>query len=265
MHPILARFGPFLVYSYEVVLGVGIIVCIALSAWLLKENQSRREQWYDTALIGAFLAILSGRAVYVLAHWDYFSEAPQEIWLVWRGGLSYHGALVAFLVGIWLWTKLRHRQFSDYAEVIALDLPLLSAFGWLACLLDGCAFGRTAEAGILVADLPDSLGVYELRYETQLMGLILSALIFGALFYFRRRMEEVPLFWLSLLLVSASHFNLGLYRGDEMVMIGTVRLDVLVDGLLAVLALTSLVIETRRLAGTKRGADLQNKNSVSSN
>jgi hypothetical protein len=33
---------------------------------------------------------------------------------------------------------------------------------------------------------------------------------------------------------------------------------VLVDGLLAVLALTSLVIETRRLAGAKRGTDLQN-------
>lgn len=75
-------------------------------------------------------------------HWAYFAENPGEIGLVWRGGLSYHGVLIAGLLGTWGWLRWQGRSFGYYADLLAPALALASSFGWLACYLAACAYGR---------------------------------------------------------------------------------------------------------------------------
>lgn len=245
MYPILARFGPFLIYSYEVVLGIGVFVSFGLAARLLREDPPRRDRWIDAILFGALFAILGGRMVYVISHWSYFAEVPEDIWLVWRGGLSYHGALVFGLFAFWLWTRWRGRAFSDYAGILALALALMSVFGWLACYLEGSAYGIETTIGLLSGDLPDSFGVYSVRYHSQLLGLFLSAGVFLVLLALHKRLPPLLLFWLAVGMLAMSRLLVTFVRGDDMMMLGPLRLDTIADGVLLFAAIGALLFAFR--------------------
>lgn len=245
MYPILARYGPFLIYSYEFVLAIGIGACIGLAAWLTREKRQLRIPLVNAILISVLLAMVGGRIVFVLAEWSYYVEEPGEIWLVWRGGLSYHGALIVGLVSLWVWTIWRKHSFKDFTGFLAPALALISVFGWFACWLEGCAYGEETALSLLSGDLPDSYGVYSVRYQTQMMGLILSALLFSVVLLLYRRLRPLQLFWLTVGGLAVGRLIVTLFRGDEAPMIGTFRVDTITDGLMALAALISLAVISR--------------------
>lgn len=238
MVPILGRHGPFFFYSYTALLGSGLLLALGLTrGWA--RDRSAPSWWHGVALALA-AALLAGRAGFVASRVDYYRLHPDEIGLVWQGGLSYHAALLAALATLWWWCRRRGWSFYRLAALLAPGALLWGATGWLACYLEGCAYGRETAPGWPAADLPDSFGVYAVRYQTQLMGaaaFLLLALVFWRL---RRTLRPDALFWLSLALASGSRALLSLWRGDPVVAIAGWRLDTLADGLLALVAAVML-------------------------
>src|SRR5690606_34835067 len=139
-------------------------------------------------------ALLAGRVAFVRLNAAYFAENPFEAWQVWLGGLNYHGALLGGLAGLWLWARITRRPFYRYAGLLATGIALLSAFGWAACRFEGCAYGLPAPLGLLTADLPDNLGVFAVRYRTQLFGFLGSLAVFALSLWAFRRARPVLLF-----------------------------------------------------------------------
>ena len=258
MYPILARYGPFLVYSYEVTLALGILACLGLLTWMTRDEPERRGRLFSAILLAALIAVLGGRVIFVLSQWSYYTERPGEIWLVWRGGLSYHGALIAGLVALWLWSWRRRTRFEEFAGPIALALPLLGVFGWIACWLEGCAFGQETTIGLLSADLPDSFGVYAVRYQIQVLGVIFSVAVFTLILDLYKSMRPLILFWLAIGSLAVSRIFLSLLRGDQAPFMAGLRADTAADGVLALLAVSALVIlavsEYRSRSNSIRGA-----------
>lgn len=241
MYPILGRYGPFFLYSYTVVMGLAIAAGIGLTAWLERRDGIARPGWIDGLLVALVAALVGGRIGFVLANRVYFQEQSDEIGLVWRGGLSYHGLLLAGLVALWVWTIWRRQPFGFYAGLLAPAIALGSAFGWMACWLEGCAFGKETVIGPIASDLPDSFGVYGLRYQTQILGVVLSLLVLGLILALRRRFRPGLLFWITLLLLSASRLGINLLRGDEAPQLGTFRLDFLAEITLLVICLVAIL------------------------
>jgi phosphatidylglycerol:prolipoprotein diacylglycerol transferase len=246
MSPILARYGPYFLYSYTVVLGLGVVVALGLTAVLAqREELSRR---LDGALAAAAGALIAGRAVFVWLNRPYFTENPAEAWQLWLGGLNYHGALLGGLAGLWLWARLTGRPFYYYAGLFAPGLALLAAAGWAACAAEGCAYGRAAAPGLLAASLPDDLGVVAVRYRTQLMGALASLVVCGAALWAFRRARPALLFWGTLGGLSLARAVVALGRGDPTPVVAGLRLDLLADlTLLAIclIACASILISGR--------------------
>jgi phosphatidylglycerol:prolipoprotein diacylglycerol transferase len=242
MHPILTRYGPFFLYTFTFVMTLGILMGAGLTAILARQDRREGSGWFDAILIVLVAGMVGGRIAFVLANWTYYQENLDEIGLVWRGGLSYHGALLAGLIALGIWSLGRGRSFGYYAGLLAPAIALVSAFGWLACWFEGCAFGQETGIGPLAADLPDSFGVFDLRYQTQWMGLILSIIPFILIVLLWKRLRPVTLFLLTLLLLSAGRVVVSFFRGDDVPMIGQVRLDTLVDAGLILLSLVAIVL-----------------------
>lgn len=255
MEPILARYGPFFLYSYSVVMGLGILAGLGLMAWLERGEAGEHLSWLDGLLAGTVAALIGGRIAFVWANWSYFQEQAHETWLVWRGGLSYHGALLAGLLTFGLWSFWRGRATASDLGLLAPALALFSAFGWFACWLEGCAYGRETVYGFLAADLPDSYGVYALRYQTQMLGAILSLVALALILALRRRARPGQLFWFALLLLSAGRLAVSLLRGDAMPLLGTFRLDTILELALLIIAMSGMVVEywRARPSGTAAG------------
>lgn len=239
MYPILARYGSIFIYSFTVILALGVVLATLLTARLAKTK--RVEAWFD-ALLFVFAAALAGsRAGFVIGQWSYFQEDPSMIWQIGQGGLSYYGALFAGLAALLLWTKYYGRAFYIYAAIFSPGLALVVVFGWLACWFEGCAYGLETVIGPLAADLPDGFGIFALRYQTQLIGFLLSLASFLILVWLFNRVTPAALFWTALLLISASHLIPGLLRGDPSLMVRSVRVDVLID--ISLIAISLLMLQ----------------------
>jgi phosphatidylglycerol:prolipoprotein diacylglycerol transferase len=241
MQPILARYGPFFLYSYTVVMALGLAASVGLTAWLERRDRERLPEWIDALLVAAAAGLIGGRAGFVIANRTYFAQEPGQIALVWQGGLSYHGVLLAGLMGLLAWSVWKRRSFAAYAGLLAAGLVVISASGWLACYLEGCAYGLETTFGFLAGDLPDSYGVYALRYQTQLMGLVLCLALLPAVVLGQRRLPPGPLFALSLLLLSAIRVVVSFYRGDQVPQLGAWRWDTLLDGAISIVTLLVLL------------------------
>jgi phosphatidylglycerol---prolipoprotein diacylglyceryl transferase len=248
MFPILRRYGPFFLYSYTLVLALGVMASLGLTAYLARRQGRLHDGWLDGLLLAALVGLVGGRAGYVWANWDYFQAHQSEIARLWLGGLSYHGFLLTGLAAFYLWGRWRSRNLGRDAALLAPGVALMSAAGWLACWLEGCGYGLETVLGPLAADLPDSYGMRSVRYQTQLLGLGLSAFVFLSLLVLRRRWGGGRLFWITLLALSIVQAGVTLLRGDPMPLVGQWRLDTLLNGALALAALAGLAVSPLRQA-----------------
>ena len=241
MYPILARFGPFFIYSYTVVMALGIIFGLAFALFLGKRDGIKSDLWINGLLIAIIVGLIGGRILFVISNIPYYIENPDEILLIGRGGLNYQGVLITALIFLGIWIRLKNHSVGPIALILAPSLAIISAFGWFACWLDGCGYGREAPSGFLVADLPDSFGVFALRYSTQILALVFCLLILG-LTLVLRRYKFLWLPWLTLLLLSASRLIVSLLRGDSAPLVGSLRMDTLAEGVLVLFCFLAIAV-----------------------
>lgn len=243
MYPILARYGPFFLYTYAVVAAVGCLIALGLTAWLARRRGL--SGWLDGVLWAALAAIIAGRLAFVWLNAPYFAEHPGEVWRVWLGGVNHQAALVVGLLAFYAWCRLSHRPFADYAGLIAPGLAIVVAGFWSACWFEGCAYGREGLPGLITADLPDDFGVMAVRYRVQFTGTVLALAVAGAALLALRHWPPLVVFWLTLLLLSSVALSVGLYRGDWALSIGTIPAGTLVDGTIALVSVVGLTLTMR--------------------
>ena len=246
MVPILGRYGPFFFYSYTAILGSGLLLALGLTRGLARERIA--PAWWHGVVLALAAGMLAGRAGFVASRPDYYRLHPGEIGWIWQGGLSYHAALPASLLTLWWWCR-RHGPSPAGGPVG----PRRAAWaaGWLACYLEGCAYGRETTLGWLAADLPDSFGVYAVRYQTQLLGAAAFLVLALAIWRARQAVRPAALFWLALALVSGARALLSLWRGDPVAELAGWRLDTVADGVLAIAA-AALLLATAARRGSLR-------------
>jgi phosphatidylglycerol:prolipoprotein diacylglycerol transferase len=249
MYPILGRYGSIFIYSFTVILALGVILAVLLTARLARAHPA--SAWFDALLVSFAAALVGARLGYVIGQWSYFREYPGQILQFTQGGLSYYGALLAGLAALFLWTRAYGRSFYPYAALFSPGLALVTAFGWAACWFDSCAYGRETMIGPLSADLADEFGVFALRYQTQLIGLLFSLAAFFLILWLFRRVSAAVTFWSAVLLLSTAHLIPGLLRGDPVFSAGPLRLDVLIDAILIAVSLLMLQYHWR-LRGKER-------------
>jgi phosphatidylglycerol:prolipoprotein diacylglycerol transferase len=245
MYPILARYGSLFVYSYTVFMAFGIILGIILINRSTQHIDS--PDWFDALLMILVAGLLAGRIGFVLWRWDYFQGRPAEAWQIWQGGLSYHTALLGGILALVGWAAVGKRSFYRYAALFAPAFVLVSVFGWTACWLEGCAYGQETVLGMLSADLPDDFGVYAIRYQTQLAGILLALLIFIFILWYQKDHPHSYVFWLALAMISMTHLLTSLLRGDPTLIMGHLRLDTLINALLVAISL--LLLQYERIKG----------------
>jgi phosphatidylglycerol:prolipoprotein diacylglycerol transferase len=242
MYPILGRSGSFFVYSYTAILGSGLLLALGLTRGLARDRVT--SAWWHGVVLALVAALIAGRAGFIAGQPDYYRLHLDEVGLLWQGGLSFHAALLAALGTFWLWCRRHGHAFYPLAALLAPGALLWGAAGWVGCWLEGCAYGRETTLGWLSADLPDSYGVYAVRYQTQLMGAMLFVLLALVIWRARWRLPAEALFWLALALAIGARALISYWRGDPLPEIAGWRLDILLDGVTALGAASLLVLAT---------------------
>jgi phosphatidylglycerol:prolipoprotein diacylglycerol transferase len=74
-----------------------------------------------------------------------FLHNPLEIFMVWHGGMSFHGGFLGVLFAMWLWARKPRPQAADVYDFIAPLVPLGYAAGRLGNFINAELPGRVAD------------------------------------------------------------------------------------------------------------------------
>lgn len=188
--PAIFKIGSFEIRWYSISYIIGFILGYFLFLNLAKVKNLKSTLSYkaigENLLTFLVIAIIiGGRLGYVLIYnLPYYLAHPSEIIKVWYGGMSFHGALIASIVGIYIFCKVYKFKFFAISDIVATCLPIGIFFGRIANFINAELCGRPTDGtwGVifpntdLVPRHPSQL------YESFFEGLVL----FGVLFVFSR-------------------------------------------------------------------------------
>lgn len=100
----------------------------------------------DLLVYMALAVIVGGRLGYVLLYEpDVYLARPLDILKVWKGGMSFHGAILGSAVGLWLFARRYGVSPWSAMDVCAAANPIGLFFGRLANFINGELFGRVSD------------------------------------------------------------------------------------------------------------------------
>jgi phosphatidylglycerol:prolipoprotein diacylglycerol transferase len=152
--PVAFSIGPLAIRWYGLAYMAGLIL-----GWLyIRQLLRERRLWpagtppfgverVDDLLIYITLGvILGGRLGYVLFYEPalYFAN-PGEIVKVWKGGMSFHGAIVGTAIAIWFFARSWKVDVWSTMDLCAAANPIGLFFGRLANYINGELFGRPTD------------------------------------------------------------------------------------------------------------------------
>jgi phosphatidylglycerol:prolipoprotein diacylglycerol transferase len=126
--------------------------------------------------------ILGARLVYVLLYnFEYYALHPQEIFATWRGGLSFHGALLGICGAVIVYCRRHDKSFFNIMDHAAIITPVGLGLGRIGNFINGELWGRVTEAPIGMV-FPN--GGPLPRHPSQLYEATFEGLVLGIVMYF---------------------------------------------------------------------------------
>lgn len=253
--------GPWTLQTFTLALALGVLVSAAAGLGRIRtyDTPMQAGNWVD-AMLGALVGgVIGARGLHVLLNMDYFTDHLDEAANLTAGGLDWHGAVMGGLIGLALvggWQARRkllavRPYLSALLDTMTPALALIGLFAWYGCLAAGCGYGKEVDTlanypPLLAAEQVDVFGIVAPRYNTPLFGMLLSALVLviTALMLWRGWLTGRR-FWFALVLLSAGMFVIGFLRADHTLMLGGLRADQWLDGLMVGVGLIGMLFLAR--------------------
>ncbi len=183
--PVAFEIGPLVVRWYALAYVAGILLAQRYIGWLDRRTghailtEKARE---DLVVYGVLGIILGGRIGYVIFYnLSEYLHNPEQVFYIWRGGMSFHGGLTGILIAFWLFARRFQLRWLQLMDLLAVATPIGLFFGRLANFVNGELYGRvtTVPWGIVFphgGPLP--------RHPSQLYEAGLEGLLLGSLLWF---------------------------------------------------------------------------------
>lgn len=146
--PVAVAIGPLAIRWYALAYVAGILLGWVWAARLGKSSPMVSKPAIDDFAMWATIGIvLGGRLGYVLFYKPlYFLYNPFEIFVVWQGGMSFHGGFLGVMTAVMLFARKRGIPLFVLGDLIACAAPLGLFFGRIANFVNGELWGRVSDA-----------------------------------------------------------------------------------------------------------------------
>ncbi len=136
---------------------------------------------FDDLITYIILSIIfGGRLGYVFFYnLEYYVDNPLEIFKIWEGGMSFHGALIGVIIGTHLFSIKKNVPTFFLLDVIACVSPIGIFFGRIANFINGELVGKisTVPWSVVFPAIDMSTRHPSQIYEALLEGLVLFLLL----------------------------------------------------------------------------------------
>ncbi len=104
--PIIFKVGAIAVRWYGLLIASAVLIGVTLSQYLAKRRDVNPDLLADLAIWLVIGAIPCARAYYVLFEWQTYSQRPEDIIAIWKGGIAIHGAIIGGTIATIIFARL---------------------------------------------------------------------------------------------------------------------------------------------------------------
>ena len=185
------------VHWYGLMYVLALLSALAAGKYFLKkDNYNFTSEELDKFFIYIEIGVILGARLgyilfydsytsYYLTHpWQIFNPFDQEGKFIGIRGMSYHGALIGFLIGAYIYCKKYKVSFGQIMDLVAISVPLGYVFGRIGNFLNQELVGRATEV---------SWGIYVdgvLRHPSQLYEAFLEGICVFIVVYIYRKYKK---------------------------------------------------------------------------
>lgn len=128
-NPILVSFGPFHVYWYGMFIVLGIIFALAIAIKLAGYYKVNKEDIIDIAFYLIIGGVIGARLYHICLEFSYYAEHQLDMFKIWNGGLAIHGAIIAGVIIMYVYSKNKNLNFWQLTAIAVPGLALAQAIG----------------------------------------------------------------------------------------------------------------------------------------
>lgn len=129
------------VYWYGVIIASGVLIALGFAIREAKRTGQNPENYVDIALFGVIFSVIGARLYYVLFSWELYIDEPLKIFALREGGLAIYGGIIAGVVTVIIYTKIKKLNFWLVADTAAPSLILGQIIGRWGNFFNREAFG----------------------------------------------------------------------------------------------------------------------------
>ena len=181
--PVFFSLGPVQVHWYGFMYVFSFVLGGFILRYLAKENfwpisKDEIDKFTTWIILGMFFG---ARLTYVFVYnWEYYSEHLGDIFSVWKGGLSFHGAALGMCIATWIFTRVHKLSYFQILDCLAITGPQGLLWGRIGNFINGELYGRVTDSWVGVVfpgGGPFPRHASQL-YEAFLEGLVLTIVVF---------------------------------------------------------------------------------------
>jgi phosphatidylglycerol:prolipoprotein diacylglycerol transferase len=212
--PVAFHIFSFPVHWYGMMYVLALVTALYIGKYFLKKDKLEfKDGHLDIYFIYIEIGIILGARLGYILFYDsntlYYLTQPWQIFnpfdangdFVGIRGMSYHGAIIGFFIGSYIFTKKYKSPFGKIMDLVAISVPLAFTFGRIGNFLNKELIGRETDV---------SWGIYVdgvLRHPSQLYEAFLEGILVFFVVYFYRKYQK---FSGELILIYGASY--GLFR-----------------------------------------------------
>ena len=181
------------VHWYGLMYVLALLSALMIAKWIVQKDtvaitKEQLDDYFIYAEIGVILGARLGYILFYDTHTMYYLTQPWQIFnpfmdghFVGIRGMSFHGAILGFLIGSYLYHRKHGVSFGMLMDLVAVSVPLGYVFGRIGNFLNQELVGRAT-------DVPWGIYVYDtLRHPSQLYEAFIEGIVVFIIIYAYRK------------------------------------------------------------------------------
>ena len=131
----------FEIAFYGMIIGFGVMAGILMAAREAKLTGQDPEIYFDLAIYAVVFSVIGARLYYVIFSWDQYKGDLASIINIRQGGLAIYGGVIAAIITVFVYGRVKKLSFTKLADTAVLGLVLGQIIGRWGNFFNREAFG----------------------------------------------------------------------------------------------------------------------------
>lgn len=217
--PEIFHIGFLSVRWYGLLFAVGFLLGYNIGERMFKFEGSNLK-WIESLFIYLLVATVVGaRLGHVLFYgWDYYSQHPAEIFMVWRGGLASHGGAIGIFIALLIWSRrVSRRSVFWVLDRVVVPTALVAAMIRFGNLMNSEIYGHqtTLPWGFIFERNSETIAKHPTQIYESLSYLLTFAIVMYLFFKTNLRKREGFIVGFFFVMVFLSRFLIEFIKEDQ--------------------------------------------------